>query len=370
MLFAVLLHAMAVPLDANIPSIKSSPGTSWFDTQQDVIISGNSYHRYGYLQDAKGARTEGWVTFDVTGWDRFTAAVGLSDKWKDDNGSLTIRIGKIVTVINKKFGDAPAELDLPLKGATTITLRFEPSILLAEACLVKVKKRNPKDGAAMVWVPAGDFLMGSTDADKEAAEHEKPQQQVYLDGYWMYKTEVTVAQYRKFCQATGRRMPDAPGWGWQDTRPIVNVSWDDANAYAQWAGAALPTEAQWEKAARGTDGRIYPWGNDWNGTKCIQSRRSPEPVGYLPAGASPYGCLDMAGNVAEWCADWYADGYYKIAPVRNPTGPVTGNLRVLRGGSWYINGDDNFRCAFRGCNTPTKCCFNLGFRCASSSPGL
>ncbi len=118
----------------------------------------------------------------------------------------------------------------------------------------------------MVRIPAGTFLMGSKAG--EGSDDEHPQHTVDLTGYWIYRTDVTVAQYRKFCTATGREMPDAPDWGWQDDHPVVNVDWDDANAYADWAGAALPTEAQWEKAARGTDGRIYPWGNDWDATKC------------------------------------------------------------------------------------------------------
>ena len=166
---------------------------------------------------------------------------------------------------------------------------------------------NPKDGAEMVWVPAGEFLMGST--DDEGVRDERPQRKVYLDGYWMYKTEVTVAQYRKFCEATNREMPEAPEWGWKEDHPVVNVSWHDAVDYAKWAGASLPTEAQWEKAARGTDGRVFPWGNEWDAGACANSvswsLKGTKPVGSCPAGASPYGCVDMAGNAWEWCADWY-----------------------------------------------------------------
>jgi len=234
---------------------------------------------------------------------------------------------------------------------------------------------NPKDGAAVVYVPAGEFLMGSADADKDVQTDEKTQHKVYLDGYWIYQTEVTVAQYRKFCQATGRQMPPEPEWKWQDTHPIVDVTWDDAAAYAAWAGAALPTEAQWEKAARGSDGRIYPWGNEWDGAKCVNSvgGNAPggtKPVGGMPAGVSPYGCLDMAGNVWEWCADWYDAGYYKNAPARNPTGPATGTMRVLRGGAWRYNYPDYFRAAYRGGDNPTsQNYYYIGFRCVLRSPG-
>lgn len=203
---------------------------------------------------------------------------------------------------------------------------------------------NPKDGAAMVWVPAGEFLMGSNDG----ASDEKPQRTVYLDGYWMYKYEVTVAQYRKFCHETGRKMPEAPDWGWKDDHPIVNVSWNDGKAYADWAGARLPSEAEWEKAARGTDGRMYPWGNKWDASKCMTTPlTSIRPVGSYDSGASPYGCMDMEGNAWEWCADWYDGGYYKIAPSRNPKGPSGGRYRVLRGGSYIFYKGSGFRCARR-----------------------
>ena len=192
---------------------------------------------------------------------------------------------------------------------------------------------NPKDRAVMVYVPAGSFLMGDNDlaADKLAF----PRHTVTLDAFWIYKNDVTVAQYRKFCQATGTEMPAAPDWGWKDDHPVVKVSWDDAKAYCDWAGASLPTQAQWEKAARGTDGRKYPWGDEWNPGKlqCWQELLGTAAVGHYPAGASPYGCLDMAGNVWQWCADWYDDNYMKNGTATNPAGPETGNARVLRGGS-------------------------------------
>lgn len=167
---------------------------------------------------------------------------------------------------------------------------------------------NPKDGAKLVYVPAGEFIMGSNDGPGD----EKPQRRVYLDPYWIYKHEVTAAQYRRFCSETGRKMPNAPEWGGKDDHPIVRVTWDDAKAYADWAGVSLPTEAQWEKAARGTDGRKWPWGDMFEAAKCVCSvgtdRTSTAPVGSMPKGASPYGCLDMAENVWEWCADWFEAG--------------------------------------------------------------
>jgi len=233
---------------------------------------------------------------------------------------------------------------------------------------------NPKDGAVMVWVPAGNFLMGSTDADKLARTDEKPQHSVYLDGYWVYRTEVTVAQYKAYCASAGAAMPtDTPGWGWQDTHPMVYVNWKEARAYAKWAGAKLPSEAQWEKAARGTDGRIYPWGNAWDADRCNNEQTGPEQtmaVGSLPDSVGPYGCVDMAGNVLEWCEDWYGTDYYKNSPDRNPKGPDGGEYRVLRGGSWSDTNPVYFRCAFRLDYTPALRNAFSGFRCVVFPPGL
>jgi formylglycine-generating enzyme required for sulfatase activity len=223
---------------------------------------------------------------------------------------------------------------------------------------------NPVDGAVMVFILAGEFIMGSNDG----GDDEKPQHRVTLDGYWIYKHEVTVAQYRKFCNATGRQMPDAPSWGWKDNHPIVKVTWHDATAYAQWAGVRLPTEAEWEKAARGTDGRKYPWGNEWDASKCNNGETGPNqttPVGSYPQGVSPFGVHDMAGNVWEWCADWYDRNYYHSAPSKNPTGPSSGDYRALRGGSWldFVN---LCRAALRNNFAPADRSIYVGFRCVQS----
>jgi formylglycine-generating enzyme required for sulfatase activity len=247
-------------------------------------------------------------------------------------------------------------------------------------------KVNPKDGAEMVYVPAGEFLMGSSEADIDAAyvlnksvvkdakreqyQDETPQRRVYLDGCWIYRNLVTVAQYRRFCEATSRKMPDNPDWVLEDDHPIVSVSWDDAKAYCDWADVSLPTEAQWEKAARGTDGRVYPWGNEFDPANCICEadgvRHSTAPAGSCPSGASSYGCLDMAGNVWEWCADWYRADYYKTASARNPDGPTSGSRRVMRGGAWYYIQPNYFRSASRHMIEYDEWLMGRGFRGASA----
>lgn len=234
-------------------------------------------------------------------------------------------------------------------------------------------KLNAGDGAEMVWVPTGEFTMGR-DNPPGSQWDEKPARKVYLDGYWIYKNLVTNAQYLRFVEATGHRPPDQDDYGneplWKGSvfppekadHPVVNVSWDDATAYAQWAGANLPTEAQWEKAARGADGRIYPWGNECDENELRCSQKGTDPVGSFPAGSSPCGCLDMAGQVVQWCSDWH--GPYDAGALRNPTGPATGSQRVVRGGSGCVIPDD-FSAVKRAKYPPKDKRYNTGFRCVS-----
>ncbi|HLK54971.1 MAG TPA: SUMF1/EgtB/PvdO family nonheme iron enzyme [Chthonomonadaceae bacterium] len=226
-------------------------------------------------------------------------------------------------------------------------------------------RRNPIDGAERVEIAAGEFLMGNDDGPEE----ERPQRGIALDAYEIDRTPVTVAQYRRFCRETHRNLPPPPPWGMHDDYPMVNVSWHDAQAYAAWARGRLPTEAEWEKAARGTDGRAYPWGNAWDPTRCVHSvgrhRDGPEAVGHYLQGTSPYGILDMAGNVWEWCADRYDESAYVQAPAVNPTGPSVGEERVLRGGSWEDDAPSSFRASSRGHMPSDFRHFGLGFRCTS-----
>ncbi len=276
----------------------------------------------------------------------------------------------------------------PIRQITRSLQELYKSILKSQ----QTTKINPVDGAEMVWVSGGTFTMGSAEGIRHDVEHHV--HQVTLSGYWMYKYPVTVAQYSAFYTVIGHKLPEFPegySWdgksGWNDPElqrhPIVMVTWDDCKAYADWAGVNLPTEAQWEYAARGTEGRNYPWGgiatsddwsNGWDKSKCANLKNSYSqnistwPVGSFPVGASWCGVHDLAGNVCEWCADWYGADYYKNAPVRNPTGPVTGEYRVRRSHSWNLGVNYTLRGVFRGYNYPNYFDNEIGFRCISLQP--
>lgn len=217
----------------------------------------------------------------------------------------------------------------------------------------------------MVYVPSGNFLMGS-EAD-DADNDESPEHMVYLDAFLIYKHEVTNAQYR-LCIAAGECGGDLINYP-EDDLPVAFIDWYGANIYCEWADGRLPTEAEWEKAARGTDGRTYPWGEETPSCSLAQygdcSEEGTMPVGSFPWGASPYGALDMAGNVWEWMADWYDENYYSLAPSKNPQGPDFGTFRVIRGGSW-VNIMWNIRASNRNMDYPQDATNNNGFRCVFS----
>jgi formylglycine-generating enzyme required for sulfatase activity len=220
----------------------------------------------------------------------------------------------------------------------------------------------------MVYVPSGNFLMGSGDTDPEAYFNELPAHTVYVAAFWIDRTEVTNAQYAK-CVDAGACPPPCD---WEDDeynsndQLVVCVDWHKAQAYCDWSSARLPTEAEWEKAAQGTDGRIYPWGDEK--PDCTKANNSgclghTSPVGSYPAGSSPDGALDMAGNAYEWVSDWYDGAYYAVSPVTNPQGPASGQERVRRGGS-YLSDPELVRSALRTGQSPDYAYLNYGFRCA------
>ena len=264
----------------------------------------------------------------------------------------------------------------------------------------------------MVIVPAGEFLMGSP-AGSDGFDDEQPQRRVFVSAFWIDRLEVTNAAYHRFVQATGHRAPgnanpavtlweqNAPIAG-IDQHPVVNVSWEDASAYCRWIGKRLPTEAEWEKAARGTDGRRYPWGNEWDLMKANSAsywaERTVEfasgaeweafwvkgegariskakgikgevltlPVGSFPAGASPYGLLDTAGNAGEWVQDWFDPNYYQSASLSDPPGPAKGAVKAMRGGSW-LKPALSLRTSDRDWGTIDSRPSGTGFRCAKDA---
>ena len=214
--------------------------------------------------------------------------------------------------------------------------------------------------------------MGSANGDAD----ESPPHSVYLEPFWIDQTEVTNTQYALCIQAQRCSPPKklnsfTRGDYYTNSAygdyPVVYVEWSQAKTYCDWAGRRLPTEAEWEKAARGTDGRAYPWGDSISCSHVQYQDCGDDTVriGSFPAGASPYGVLDMAGNVWEWVADWYQENYYSISPSANPNGPGSGNYKVMRGGSWYSE-DYHVRTASRRWESTAMSFSSVGIRCADS----
>jgi formylglycine-generating enzyme required for sulfatase activity len=260
-----------------------------------------------------------------------------------------------------------------------IKVRLEAAEALGQAGDPRLRNAN------WVTIPAGTFLMGAQKTeDPEAHDQESPVHEVYLDAYRIGRYPVSVEEYRRFVEDDGYQAGQwwkAGGFGgrtqpddWDEqllhlNRPVVGVSWYEAAAYCAWAGVRLPTEAEWERVARGEQGRMYPWGNEepdpgranYDETNLGQVT----PVGLFPRGATPDEIHDLAGNVWEWVADWFAADYYGGSPRENPRGPGSGTMRVVRGGSW--NGGCWFlRAACRFWNFPDYRGVPIGFRCVGN----
>ena len=280
---------------------------------------------------------------------------------RDSSG---LDIGKIVRVTGNRT--TPVALNPPGPARSASTRRL---VAIGPNPSGYEEYRRERDGAIVVKIPEGEFLMGNQEAERQPLEH-----RVHVSGFLMDKTAVTWRQYKRFAGATSTALPPhEPYWGIHDDQPAVFVTWDEANAYCEWAGARLPTEAEREKAARGTDGRMYPWGNEEPDSGRAVFRRSwghhagTDAVGAHPSGASPYGLLDMGGNVWEWCADWYDENYYAASPPRDPKGPPTGRSHVVRGGSWDSR-PDVLSCSVRNWGRRGYREGDFGFRCAMEAP--
>jgi formylglycine-generating enzyme required for sulfatase activity len=300
-------------------------------------------------------------------------------------GQLSLKATADAQLLQSPFQIAPLKTATPTPIATILP----PPTATPGIGSTRVSE---KDGMVMVYVNAGDFLMGSAITDSQAYTDEKPQHMVYLDTFWIDRTEVTNAQYKECAQAGVCQQPRSSksrtrdsyyGDSRFDNYPVIYVSWDAAKRYCEWVGRRLPTEAEWEKAARGTEGRKYPWGNNsvagnlvnFCDKNCLLEQRDSSvddgyadtsPGGNYPEGISPYHALDMAGNVQEWVADFYDEIYYAKSPRVNPLGPSSGQFHVLRGGGWF-NGSFFVRAAVRrGDKANNEGDDNIGFRCAAS----
>lgn len=287
--------------------------------------------------------------------------------------------GAILFVDGSKEGFTPKNLDLK-PGKHKLKLVLNQYHSLGRDFMVgrdqtgtlsfnlEPKPKNQLPG--MAYIPAGEFIMGSN--QRGVQPDEKPERRVFLKGYYIDITEVTNREYKKFLEATKRFPPDFmsdPDLNDPD-QPVVGVSWEDAAAYTKWADKRLPTEAEWEKAARGDTGLKYPFGNHYkekyaNKLEKTDGYAYTAPVNKFPNGKSPYGLLNMAGNVREWCADWYQVDYHTSTPKKNPRGSKTGDYKVIKGGSWEDTAE-NLRTTKRSHNFPTSTDYKTGFRCAKS----
>ncbi len=269
-------------------------------------------------------------------------------------------------------------------GIATFSMLFNTFLLMASAQSLQAVIAPPKgkDRAPMVEIPTGSFPMGVPPGDRDGGRDEYPRHEVVLDTFLIDQFEVTNGRYLEFIKSTGHRVPQNPTNPtrnlWQGgtiteslaERPVINVDWFDADAYCKWAGKRLPSEAEWEKAAKGTSDRRFPWGNveptakhlnynqKWIGEKTLM------PVGSYEAGKSPYGVYDIVGNVWEWVNDWYDARYYEKSPSKNPPGPQEGTKKVIRGAGWQ-NETPTVRIFTRVDSDPTMRNESTGFRCAA-----
>ena len=289
---------------------------------------------------------------------------------------------------------SPTLVVATVESTSTATRTLKPSFTPTPTLFPGATQISPSDGAVLVYIPAGEFLMGSTETDIGADYDELPQHIVNLDAYWIGQTVVTNVSYAGFLNEMGNQTEGRTTWldagdedvlifqsdgSWQpspgfENHPVVEVTWYGAQAYCQWVGGRLPTEAEWEKAARGpfppllpgegAEVRAYPWGDDIDCDHAQYANCGGKllPAESKPAGASYYGVLGLSGNAWEWVADWYAADFYATSSTENPTGAPEGETRVLRGGSWEYDWK-HLRAANRRHNGPAVSMHDYGFRC-------
>ena len=349
-----------------------------------------------YTDDkVKGSLPWKWIIAGIIILGLIFGGGSLIKQGQAGSGPLAFLAAKTPSPIDILPADTPIPTQVPTLMPTQISTEEPTPNLGIGSTLV-----SPIDGSLLVYVPEGQFQMGSEDG----YDDERPAHMVYLDAFWISQTEVTHAVFSAFLNAEGNQMEAGENWldvddehaqiVWEEGQwkpvsgfgdyPAIEVTWYGAQVFCEWAGGRLPIEAEWEKAARGLDGRDWPWGNQFDSSVvnlddetavdeetisctafgCDGYSRSA-PVGSFPDGASPYGALDMAGNVWEWVLDWYDPEYYFDSPLNNPIGPSSGTVRGVRGGSW-LNYELDSRTTHRQWHNPADSTHGIGFRCVHS----
>ncbi len=326
------------------------------------------------LRGDKDAQANGVVTFDsLAEYLQGTVSQYVSNKYGEPQNPIGLASqGRMVL--------ARPPRDVVAGQSDTVRPQLNPR---PSAQVVAITRVNPRDGAKMVFIPGGTFSMGGNQAridtilkdhpnfPRESFTSQLPQHTVSVTGFWIYDSPVTVAMFRKFTVVQHLAYDwraNEPAFGWHDDRPMVKVSWADAKAYCTWAGVSLPTEAQFERAARGPEGFDYPWGNTFDGSMCANSVAPKVLAGTASVRSFPangFGLYDMTGNVAQWCEDWYDGNYYRHSQVQDPVNLTVGKLRALRAAPWGGEFPDMFCASVRFGIEPTYKDKDIGFRCAS-----
>ncbi|MGD0613772.1 MAG: SUMF1/EgtB/PvdO family nonheme iron enzyme [Anaerolineales bacterium] len=352
-------------------TVKRASEADSLNSEEKVVTYASRLHASSDSSQPPGQKQRIWLTWRA-GLVGFLVLIGAVI-------AVLIGQGRLVPGL-APIAPPPTYATQPTSTPTVVPTIILPTIIPTATLEIGSTQISNQDGMVLMYVPAGDFLMGSADSDTHAGTDEKPQHRVYLDAYWIDKTLVTNRMYAICVKAGACQLPSSFSSNTHPSYynnpqyadyPVIYVTWDAANTYCNWAGRRLPTEAQWEKAARGTDGRIYPWGNSSPNSLLLNFASivgDTTAVTSYPAGASSYGVLDMAGNVWEYVADWYSDTYYTTSPRSNPTGPSSGAERVIRGNAFYNHGIF-MRSALRGATYPALSGnYDAGIRCVLVSP--